>query len=819
MLGLVPLAILCGLLALPTRRTGTDVVEVRVQGAAERDRLLQQGFDVVHLRSRDGLERDDVVVRILANAPARARLAALGFRATALARDIDRMPGLGAGMSSFASTLPGPPGFGQSAMGGCYTFAEVMTLLDQFRLQFPQLISAKQTIGTSIEGRPIVAVKISDHPDVAEPEPRALFDALHHAREPASMQSLLWFMHHLLSNYGSDARVTALVNERELWFVPVVNPDGYVFNEVTQPGGGGLWRKNRRVSAGGAIGVDLNRNYPYAWGVDDLGSSPDPASEVFRGASPLSEPETAALDAFVGAQQFDVVWSVHAHGELLMFPFAASNDTALQDVALYREHGACFAAHSNDRIGSVSNLLGLGNGSALDHHHVAHGAMSWTPEVGTSFWPSPTELFATAVEQTAVMLRAAEFAGSAVDVLALDAIENGGDGDGVLEPGETGDVLVTLRNRGLRATATPITLTLASQDGHVALTKGSGLASPIAATSTAQTTLGSLKVAIASNAPLGVPLAVALTLGADGFTTTVPGSLVIGKPRRLLFDDVESDLGWTRGMPGDTATTGKWVRADPKPIAQGADLAQPNDDATIAPGKVCFVTGNAGTAAGQDDVDDGVTTLVSPRFDLSHALEPRLALSRWSWCSKADDPLRIELSNDGGATYVTLEASSAQAPTWERRTFRIADFLAPTSAMRVRIRAEDPTNDSVTEALIDDFEIVEYGDAPHVGIMGRVAPGNRFELQLASAPNQPAILLYAQTAKTTTIPGVLGTLGLEPSQLVALIAFTQSQDGFARLPIDLPPDPQLVGATAWLQLAELAPTPRLGDAVAIVVAN
>ncbi|MBK6939362.1 MAG: zinc carboxypeptidase [Planctomycetes bacterium] len=818
-MGLVPLAILCGLLALPSRRTGTDVVEVRVHGTAERDRLLRQGFDVLHVRSRDGLEREDVVVRMLADPAARARLAALGFRAAPLAHDVDRATRPSAGVSSFASTLPGPPGFGQSAMGGCYTFSEVMVLLDQLRVQYPQLISAKQTIGTSVEGRPIVAVKISDHPDVSEPEPRALFDALHHAREPASMQSMIWFMHHLLSNYGSDARITALVNERELWFVPVVNPDGYVFNEVTQPGGGGLWRKNRRVSAGGAIGVDLNRNYPYAWGQDDLGSSPDPASEVFRGASPLSEPETTALDAFVGTQQFELVWSVHAHGELMMFPFSASNDIALQDVALYREHGACFAAHSDDRIGSVSNLLGLGNGSALDHHHAAHGAMSWTPEVGTSFWPTPAELFATAMEQTAVMMRAAELAGSAVDVLALDVVESSGDGDGVLEPGEIGDVLVTLRNRGLRATTTSITLTLASQDGHVALTKGSGLAPPIPATSTVQTAFGALRVAIASNAPIGTPLAVALTLGVDGSTSTVSGSLVIGKPRRLLFDDVESDLGWTRGVPGDTATTGKWLRADPKPIAQGADVAQPNDDATIAPGKFAFVTGNAGTAAGQDDVDDGVTTLVSPRFDLSHAHEPRLSLSRWSWCSKADDPLRIELSNDGGATYVTLEASSAQAPTWERRTFRVADFVPPTSAMRLRVRAEDPTNDSVTEALIDDFEVLEYGDAPHVGIMGRVTPGARFELQLASTPNQAAILLYAQSATTTTIPGVLGTLGLEPSQLVALFAFTQTQDGFVRLPIDLPPDPQLVGATAWLQLAELAPMPRLGHAVPIVIGN
>lgn len=816
-MGLVPLAILIGLLALPARRGGVDIVEVRLQGAAERDRLLRQGFDVLGSRSRDGLERDDVVVRILADQGTRARLAALGFRATQLARDVDRAPKGVA--SSFASTLPGPPGFGQSAMGGCYTFAEVGALLDQFRSQYPHLVSAKQSIGTSVEGRPILAVKISDHPDVAEPEPRVLFDALHHAREPASMQALVWFMHHLLTSYGSDARITSLVDERELWFVPVVNPDGYVFNEVTHPAGGGLWRKNRRPGPGGTIGVDLNRNYAYAWGQDDLGSSPDPASEVFRGASPTSEPETIAMDAFVAAQQFEVVWSVHAHGELLMFPFAASNDTPLADVGVYREHGACFAAHTDDRIGAVSNLLGLGNGSALDHHHVAHGAMSWTPEVGTGFWPTPSELFATAVEQSAVMLRAAEFAGSAIDVLALDVVENSGDGDGVLEPGETGDVLVTLRNRGLRAATTPIAVTLASLDGHVAPTKGNGTVTSLAATSSMQTPTGLLRVAIAQNAPIGAPLAMALTVTTDGFTTTSPCSIVVGRSRRLLFDDVESDLGWTRGVPTDTATTGKWTRADPKPIAQGADPAQPDLDATPSPGKFCFVTGNTGSAAGQDDVDDGVTTLTSPRFDLAHAVEPRLELSRWYWCSKADDPLRIELSNDGGSTYVTLESAAAQAPSWERRTFRIADFVTPTSSMRVRIRAEDPSNDSVTEALIDDFEIVDYGDAPHVGIMGRVAPGTQAELQLASTANQPLFLLYAPNPGSSVIPGVIGTLGLDASQLVVLLAVTQTSDGFVRLPIVLPADPQLVGWSAWLQAAEITGTPRLGDAVKFVVGN
>src|SRR5258705_319958 len=126
-------------------------------------------------------------------------------------------------------------------------------------------------------------------------EVHVIVDALHHAREPESMQATIWTMLALLERYGTDPLSTYLVNEREIWFVPCVNPDGYVYNESTNPGGGGLWRKNRRANAGGTTGVDLNRNYAFQWGFDNSGSSPTPTDETYRGTAAASEPEVGAL--------------------------------------------------------------------------------------------------------------------------------------------------------------------------------------------------------------------------------------------------------------------------------------------------------------------------------------------------------------------------------------------------------------------------------------------------------------------------------------------------------------------------------------------
>jgi hypothetical protein len=218
-----------------------------------------------------------------------------------------------------------PIGMGYGSMGGYYTFNEVVAQLDTMRFIFPSLITAKDSIGSSIEGRTIWAVKISDNPDVNENEPQVFYNALTHANEQQGMMTVLYFMYYLLENYGSNPEVTYLVNNRELYFVPVVNPDGYTYNEQISPNGGGMWRKNRRNSGGGIYGIDLNRNYGYNWGYDNIGSSPNPQDWNYRGTGPFSEPETQAIRNICTNKNFSVASNYHTYWDVLFPPWAYNN--------------------------------------------------------------------------------------------------------------------------------------------------------------------------------------------------------------------------------------------------------------------------------------------------------------------------------------------------------------------------------------------------------------------------------------------------------------------------------------------------------------
>jgi len=283
------------------------------------------------------------------------------------------------------STLTPP--LGQGAMGGHYTLAEIVAILDSFAAQFPSICSPKVSIGTSVEGRNIWMVKISDNVGVDENEPEVLYDALHHAREPLSMEATLLFMDTLLSGYGGpDPELNYLVDERELFFVPCLNPDGYEYNRSTNPNGGGMWRKNRL----GGYGVDLNRNYPTGFGGG--GSSGNRSSSTYRGTAPLSEPETAAIDAFARSRSFVQVFSSHTYTDVLLRPWGYQTGGP-PNVATYNRVGAAATTVNGIQHGSAYDVLYEASGTALDHHHTAYGSLGWTAEMGRSneggFWPNP----------------------------------------------------------------------------------------------------------------------------------------------------------------------------------------------------------------------------------------------------------------------------------------------------------------------------------------------------------------------------------------------------------------------------------------------
>ncbi|MBN2601748.1 MAG: immune inhibitor A [Candidatus Marinimicrobia bacterium] len=284
-------------------------------------------------------------------------------------------------------------GFKFGSMGGFYTYAEIVAELDSMRLKYPHIISIKDSIGHSVENRALWAVKISDNPDIAEDEPQVCFDALIHAREGASNATIMYFMYYLLENYDRDSVVTYLVNNREIYFLPCLNPDGYEYNRLTDPNGGGMWRKNRRDNGDGSFGVDLNRNFSIAWGWDDSGSSPDGYSEVYRGTAAISEPESQYFAEFVRSKQFRTHINYHTYSNLILYPWGYISDPT-PDNDIFFEYAGDISQYNGYGYGGGDAIGYFSNGTQSDwmygdQTNGKNKTFSFVIEVGTSgdgFW-------------------------------------------------------------------------------------------------------------------------------------------------------------------------------------------------------------------------------------------------------------------------------------------------------------------------------------------------------------------------------------------------------------------------------------------------
>lgn len=211
-----------------------------------------------------------------------------------------------------------------SADSRYHNYAEMNTEINQRIAAYPNIMS-KRVIGKSYEGRDIIAVKISDNVASDESEPEVLFTHHQHAREHLTVEMALYLIRELGAGYGSDSRVTNLVNNREIWIVPDVNPDGGEYDIAT--GSYRSWRKNRQPNSGSsAVGTDLNRNWNYRWGCCG-GSSGSTSSETYRGPSAESAPEVKVVADFVrsrvvgGKQQIKAGIDFHTYSELVLWPF------------------------------------------------------------------------------------------------------------------------------------------------------------------------------------------------------------------------------------------------------------------------------------------------------------------------------------------------------------------------------------------------------------------------------------------------------------------------------------------------------------------
>ncbi|GAA0520492.1 M14 family metallopeptidase [Saccharopolyspora thermophila] len=264
---------------------------------------------------------------------------------------------------------------------GYHNYDEMVAELDATVADHPD-IAAKSSIGTSFEGRDIPVLKISDNVGQDEDEPEVLFDCNQHAREHLTTEMCLHIAKRFTDNY-SDPAVKDMVDNREVWIIPVVNPDGSVYDVESGQYRG--WRKNRQDS-----GTDLNRNWGYKWGCCG-GSSDDPNDETYRGAAAWSAPETAAMRDFIdsrvvgGQQQIKAAIDFHTYSELVLWPFGHTTDDVTEGMT--QEEYDRFArvgqemAESNGYTPQQSSDLYITDGDSLDWMWGQHKILAYTFEM------------------------------------------------------------------------------------------------------------------------------------------------------------------------------------------------------------------------------------------------------------------------------------------------------------------------------------------------------------------------------------------------------------------------------------------------------
>jgi hypothetical protein len=666
-------------------------VEIDVSRGIDLPRLMAAGVD-----PEGSLGKPGGPMRFVVDGRTLARLSASGVQARVLIPDL---------VSYYAARLGRPAdalGRGVGSMGGYFTLDEVVGQLDSLHQLFPNAVGVRESIGVSLQGRALWAVRVTADPASAPPRPGVLFTGLTHAREPMGMMSIIHFLWYLGERFGSDPEISHLLSTRELWVVPVVNPDGYEANRRFAPGGGGMRRKNMRgaVDDDDYRGVDLNRNYGFQWGYDDDGSSPDPLDPTYRGPAPFSEPETNAIAELCVARRFRVALNYHSYSNVLIYPWGFL-DEETGDSLIYREYAAAMVRHNGYAYGTGDQVIGYPtNGDADDWMYGEQAEkpkiISMTPEVGTGndgFWPQVERILPLAegnLRPNAIMLWAA---GGYPRLRSTEVVDS--TGDGFLERGEPFTVRAVIANAGLGDLAS-VTVSIAAGSSAIVLErKDTTLADMPARTERLCTFTarvgwtavdGAEEDVIFSFAPGGTPLLF------DSLRVT------FGKAQVVFSDGAESDMtswaaagGWGKST---ISHTGQWSFSD-SPIG------------------------------GYNDATSSVLRLSAPVRVPAGASTAELAFwTRWE-IETLWDFAQVEVSTDGGTSWSALAgrhtrpgsgygAQTEGAPgydgrqtAWVEERMDLTPFIGDSVLTRFVLRSDEYL--TMDGWYVDDVSVRAYG--------------------------------------------------------------------------------------------------------------
>jgi len=287
-----------------------------------------------------------------------------------------------------------PANFELGQKGGFFTMSDVLDNLDLMSFYYPNLVTERKPINNikTYKNNSIFMVKISDNVDVDEDEPEILYTGLHHARELVSVSEIIYYMWYLLENYNKNPMIKEILDHTELYFVPVVNPDGMDYNIAGYDAVNDEFtrnvRKNLRDNDNNGVfdpqldGVDLNRNYDYNWAYDDEGSSGYEGSDNYRGPFPFSEPETKAIEYLCNQHHFQLALNAHSYGDLLIYPWGYNN-TSTTDSLIYSNYGELLCKQNGFDYGLGLETVGyVTNGDSDDWMYGVKNMIALTPEIG-----------------------------------------------------------------------------------------------------------------------------------------------------------------------------------------------------------------------------------------------------------------------------------------------------------------------------------------------------------------------------------------------------------------------------------------------------
>jgi carboxypeptidase T len=520
-----------------------------------------------------------------------------------------RLPARAQGLRARAAAFP-------AADAAYHDYAETNAQIAAVAAANPSIVSL-QTIGESFEGRQIRALKISDNVATDESEPEVLFTANQHAREHLTVEMALYLLDELTSGYGTDSRITSIVNTREIWIIPMVNPDGVEYDIAT--GSYRLWRKNRQPNAGStAVGTDLNRNWAWQWGCCG-GSSGTFSSETYRGAEPFSAPETTVVGNFVlsrvvgGVQQIKTGIDFHTYSELVLWPFGYTT----------ADTGPNMTLDQRDTFAALGQSMAQTNG--------------YTPEQASDLY----------------------IADGAIDDWLWGA-------EGIF--GYTFEMYPTTSSPGFY----PPDEVIAAQ--------------------TSRNREAVLRLLEISDCPYKA-------IGKETQYCGIPSATIFS-------DDFESAKGWTVNAAGtDTASLGRFERGDPAATSSGGAKQLGTTVSAVND----LVTGRlAGAAAGDHDVDGGVTSMTSPAIALTGRSSYRLSLSYYlahGSNSSSADYLRVKVVGATTATVLQeVGAATNDNGAWATTGSISLDAFAG-QTVRIVVEVADASTASLVEAAIDDVRV------------------------------------------------------------------------------------------------------------------